>query len=83
MSLGRLRYSPRPEAGPMASMASGPAARRASEMLTRVLFVAPVGKVPWHRISMSLAVTVLLTGIGLSCVVAQVLDGHPVIFTVP
>ena len=51
--------------------------------LARLLMVASLGNSPWARSLLSIAFTVLVTGIGMSCVLASVLDGHPVIFAVP
>ena len=81
MSPDRPRHRPWPEVG--SSSASAPDGRTAAARVARFLFAALPGDAPWHRILLSIAVTALLTGIGLSCVLAKVLDGHPVVFTWP
>lgn len=79
----RPRLRLRSEAGSSPESAFAPTRRTASAKVAGILFTDSLGNAPSHRILLSVAVTVLLTGIGLSCVLANVLGGHPIVFTVP
>lgn len=52
-------------------------------MVARDRSGASRGDPPWQRNLLPIAFTVLMTGIGLSCVMANVLDGYPTVFTLP
>ncbi len=51
--------------------------------VARFLFVESLGSARWHRSLLPIAFTVLATGIGLSCVLANVLDGGPTVLAMP
>ncbi|MCJ2015607.1 hypothetical protein [Methylobacterium sp. J-076] len=57
--------------------------------MTRRTMIAPspvvssFGTAPWQRSVVAIACTVGVTGIGLSCLLANVLHGHPTVFTLP
>ena len=73
MIVDRPHHCPRSAAGPSPVSASVQAGGGTFE---RFRIPAAFDTASWHRSVLAVAFTVLATGIGLSCVVASVPDGH-------
>ncbi|MBB3903675.1 hypothetical protein GGR33_003184 [Methylobacterium brachythecii] len=83
MSADGPRRRPQSEVGTRFTSASKPTARTFSGYLARFRSMGSSGNATWRRILPSIAMTALLTGIVLSCAFTDVLDGHPLIYTLP
>lgn len=80
MIVDRPHHGPRSAAGPSPVSAS---VQAGGGTFGRSLLPAAFGIASGHRRVLAVAFTVLATGIGLSCVLANVLDGHSAVFTLP
>lgn len=76
----RPRYPARSGTGSPPALASLPTGLNT---VARLLSVASPGDARSRGSLVPIAFTLLVTGIGLSCVLANVLDGHPTVFILP